>query len=47
MSNNKKLSVAEEITILIQSMTEEEKKQCLALIAGLKAGKEIERSKTA
>jgi len=39
--NSQKLNIGEEIARIVETMTDEEKLQGLALLAGLKAGKEI------
>lgn len=44
MSTSKKLNIGEEIVKIVETMTDEEKLQGLALLAGLKAGKEIAMS---
>lgn len=40
-TRSEKLSIGEEIAKIVETMTDEEKLQGLALLAGLKAGKEI------
>ncbi len=41
VKNSQKLNIGEEIARIVETMTDEEKLQGLALLAGLKAGKEI------